>query len=373
MIIGVPKEIKKDEYRVALVPGGVRSLVRAGHQVLIEQGAGVGSGISDQDYRAVGAQIVPTPEEVFARAEMILKVKEPLPPEYPLLREGQILFTYLHLAASPSLTQALLERQVIGIAYETVRDRNGTLPLLTPMSEIAGRMAIQEGAKFLEKEYGGRGVLLSGVPGVLPGEIVIIGGGVVGTNAAKMAIGIGATVTLLDINLQRLRYLDDLFGARIRTLASSEHHIAEMVSQADVIIGAALIPGARTPHLITREMLRLMRPGTVIVDVSIDQGGTAETSRPTSHSDPVFVLDGIVHYCVTNIPGAVARTSTLALTNATLPYVLQLAQKGYRQALLDDPFFAEGLNLYRGQVTHPAVAEATGHTYMPVEKVLTQA
>jgi alanine dehydrogenase len=309
-------------------------------------------------------------EEVFARAEMILKVKEPLPEEYPLLCEGQILFTYLHLAASRSLTEALIARQVIGIAYETVCARDGSLPLLIPMSEIAGRMAIQEGAKFLEKEYGGRGVLLSGVPGVLPGEIVILGGGTVGTNAAKMAIGMGATVTLLDINLYRLRHLDDLFGARIRTLASNEHHITEMLSQADLVIGAALIPGARAPHLVTREMLSLMRPGAVIVDVSIDQGGSAETSRPTSHSDPVFLVDGIVHYCVTNMPGAVARTSTFALTNATLPYTLQLAKKGVRQALFDDPLFAQGLNLFYGKVTHPAVAEAVEHSYTPVEKAL---
>ncbi len=370
MIIGVPKEIKADEYRVALVPGGARSFIRAGHKVLIEQGAGEGSGIPDRDYQAVGAHIVPSKEEVFDQADMILKVKEPLPPEYPLLREGQILFTYLHLAASRSLTEALIERQIIGIAYETVRARDGSLPLLTPMSEIAGRMAIQEGAKFLEKEYGGRGVLLSGVPGVLPGEIVILGGGTVGTNAAKMAIGIGATVTLLDINLQRLRHLDDLFGARIRTLASSEHHIAETIRRADVVIGAALIPGARAPHLITREMLSLMKTGAVIVDVAIDQGGSVETARPTSHSDPVYTVDGIVHYCVTNMPGAVARTSTFALTNATLPYALQLAQKGARQALLDDPFFGQGLNVFYGKVTHPAVAEAVEYSYTPIEKAL---
>jgi len=370
MIIGVPQEIKPDEYRVGLVPAGAYSLVKAGHQVLVEQGAGVESGISDAEYKMAGAQIVAHREELFSQADMIIKVKEPLPPEYPLLREGQLLFTFLHLAALPDLTRNLLARGVIAIAYETVQLPDRSLPLLAPMSEVAGRLSVQEGAKYLERQEGGRGVLLAGVPGVPPGKVTIVGGGTVGTNAAKIAVGMGAAVTVIDANPARLRHLDDLFQSRVRTVMSSEYALTAMTAQSDLVIGAVLIPGARAPRLITREMVAGMHAGAVIVDVAIDQGGCFETSRPTSHSHPTFSLDGVIHYCVTNMPSAVCRTSTFALTNVTLPFVTAIANKGWKQALLDDPALAQGLNLCQGQVTHPAVAEAVGAPYRPIGQLL---
>ena len=370
MIIGVPREIKQDEHRIGLVPSGAYSLVKAGHQVLVEQGAGLGSGIADAEYTNVGAQIVADREELFAQADMIMKVKEPLAPEYPLLRDGQILFTFLHLAALPELTQVLLARHIIAIAYETVQLADRSLPLLAPMSEVAGRMSVQEGAKYLERHEGGRGVLLAGVPGVPPGQVTIVGGGTVGTNAAKMAVGLGAAVTVIDVNPSRLRYVDDLFQGRVRTLMSSEYAIAHMTAQSDLVVGAVLVPGARAPHLVTHEMIAGMSKGTVVVDVAIDQGGCIETSHPTSHSQPTFCVDGVVHYCVTNMPGAVSRTSTFALTNVTFPYAMAIARKGWRRAVSDDPALARGLNVCDGNVTHPAVAEALGLPYVPAERLL---
>src|SRR5919109_922050 len=370
MIIGVPREIKQDEHRVGLVPAGVYSLVKADHQVLVEQGAGLGSGISDANYKSVGAQIVIDREELFAQADMIVKVKEPLPPEYRLLRQGQILFTFLHLAALPELARALLERRIIAIGYETVQLSNRSLPLLAPMSEVAGRMSVQEGAKYLERHEGGRGVLLAGVPGVPPGQVTIVGGGTVGTNAAKMAVGLGATVTVIDVNPSRMRYVDDLFQGRVRTLMSTEYAIAEMTARSDVVIGAALVPGGRAPRLVTQEMIAGMSTGAVVVDVAIDQGGCVETSHPTSHSKPTFIVDGVVHYCVANMPGAVARTSTFALTNVTFPYVMAIATKGWRQAVRDDRSLARGLNVCDGEVTHPAVAEALGLPHVAVEHIV---
>jgi alanine dehydrogenase len=370
MIIGVPQEIKQDEYRVGLVPAGAYSLVKAGHQVLVEQGAGLGSGIPDAEYQLVGAQIVANREELFAQADLIVKVKEPLPPEYPLLREGQLLFTFLHLAALPDLTRTLLERGVIAIAYETVQLSDRSLPLLAPMSEVAGRLSVQEGAKYLERHEGGRGVLLAGVPGVPPGQVTIVGGGTVGTNAAKIAVGMGASVTVIDLSPARLRYLDDLFQGRVRTMMSSEYAIAALTAQSDLVIGAVLIPGARAPRLVTREMVAGMPAGSVVVDVAIDQGGCIETSHPTSHSRPTFCLDGVVHYCVPNIPSAVCRTSTFALTNVTFPYVMTIANTGWKQALRNDPALAQGLNVCQGRVTHRAVAEAVGAPYVPVDQLL---
>lgn len=369
MMIGVPNEIKEDEYRVSMTPAGVAELIGDGHTVLIEQGAGEGSGIYDVQYEAVGAQIV-SGEAVFEKAEMIVKVKEPLPSEFDQLKEGQILYTYLHLAPVPELTDALLQRKIIGIAYETVQLDDGSLPLLVPMSEVAGRMSVHEGAKYLERENGGRGILLGGVPGVDPGHVVIIGGGIVGMNAAKMAIGTGARVTLLDVNLSRLRYIDDIFGGRVKTIMSNKLNIEEFSQVADLLIGAVLLPGAKSPKLISREMIRNMMQGSVVVDVGIDQGGILETSRPTTHSDPIFVVDGVVHYCVANMPGAVARTSTYALTNATLPYARELAGKGLQKALLQNSALCRGLNLFKGKVTHPAVAEALDKEFVPPEKVL---
>ena len=366
MIVGIPKEIKADEYRVSMTPAGVHDLVIRGHKVLLEDKAGEGSGITNQDYLDQGAKIV-SRQDIFDQSEMIVKVKEPLPEEYGLLREGQILYTYLHLAPAPELTQALLDRKVVGIAYETVQLADGSLPLLIPMSEVAGRMAVHEGAKYLERENGGRGILLGGVPGVDPGHVVIIGGGIVGANAAKMAIGTGAQVTLLDINLQRLRYLDDIHGSRLRTLMSNRFNLLESLRTADLVIGAVLIPGAKAPRLITREMLKPMQKGAVVVDVGIDQGGILETSHPTTHSDPIFEVEGVVHYCVANMPGALARTSTFALTNATFPYALDLAEKGYRQALKDDQALRAGLNICLGSVTHPEVANALGMKFLSPE------
>ncbi len=368
MIIGVVKEIKDQEYRVGMVPSGVRTLVSAGHRVLVQQSAGEGSGISDGEYQAAGAEIVAAAAGVYEAAEMIVKVKEPLQQEYELLREGQLLYTYLHLAPAPELAAALLRRKVIGVAYETIQLASGALPLLTPMSEVAGRLSIQAGARCLQKNEGGRGVLLGGVPGVPPARVVIVGGGVVGTNAAKMAVGMGADVTLFDINLDRLRYLDDIFGGRLKTMVSNAHDLAEALAGADLVIGAVLVVGAKAPHLITSPMVEGMKPGSVIVDVAIDQGGCSETSRPTSHSHPTYEYSGVIHYCVTNMPGAVARTSTFALTNATLPYALRIANQGLKSAL-QDPALAKGLNVYRGQVTHPAVARDLGYTYVAPAQV----
>jgi len=367
MIIGIPKEIKIDEYRVSLTPSGVHDLTANGHTVLVEGGAGEGSGLSDQLYENHGAHITER-NEIFSRSEMIIKVKEPMPEEFDLLRGGQILYTYLHLAPAPDLARALLDHKVIGIAYETVQLPDGSLPLLIPMSEVAGRMSIHEGSKYLERGNKGRGILLGGVPGVDPGHVVIFGGGVVGANAAKMAIGTGASVTLLDVNLSRLRYLDDIYGGRLKTLMSNRVNIIESLRTADLVVGAVLIPGARAPKLITKEMLSLMMPGSVIVDVGIDQGGVVETSRPTTHSDPIYVVDDIVHYCVANMPGAVARTSTFALTNATFPYALELACKGFESALRENPALMKGLNVFNGHVTHPAVADALDMECVSVAK-----
>ncbi|GAV26533.1 alanine dehydrogenase [Carboxydothermus islandicus] len=371
MIIGVPKEIKNNENRVAITPAGVEALVAAGHKVVIENNAGLGSGITNEEYIKAGAEILPTAAEVFAAADMIMKVKEPLPPEYPLFKEGQILFTYLHLAPEPELTRALMEKKVVAIAYETIQLPNGSLPLLTPMSEVAGRMAVQIGARFLEKPQGGRGMLLGGVPGVPPAEVVIIGGGVVGTNAAKMAMGMGAHVTILDKSADRLRYLDDVFFGKITTMMSNSYNIAEAVKKADLLIGAVLIPGARAPKLVTEEMVKTMKPGSVIVDVAIDQGGCVETiDRVTTHQDPIYVKHGVVHYAVANMPGAVPRTSTFALTNVTLPYALDIANKGWERAVREDRALALGVNVLDGKVTYKAVADSLGLPYTPLEEIL---
>ncbi|MFP4315754.1 MAG: alanine dehydrogenase [Desulfovibrionales bacterium] len=358
MIIGVPKEIKNNEYRVGLVPAGARILSETGSRVCIQKGAGEGSGLSDEDFRAAGAQIVSSAEELYAQADMIIKVKEPLPPEYPLLRKDQILFTYLHLAPDTKLTQALMDSGCIGVAYETIQLPDGSLPLLTPMSEVAGRMAAQVGAGLLGKSHGGRGVLLGGVPGVKRGIVTIIGGGVVGTNAAKIAIGLGAHVYMVDIHHKRLAYLDDIFGTSITTVMSNPENIAALVAESDLVIGSVLIPGARAPWLVTRNMIQSMRKGSVVVDVAIDQGGCFETSRPTTHQDPTFVVDDVIHYCVANIPGEVAHTSTYALTNATLPYAVAIAKKGLARAVQEDPALAKGVNVYQGKITCPPVAES---------------
>ncbi|WP_003543100.1 alanine dehydrogenase [Desulfotomaculum nigrificans] len=371
MIIGVPKEIKPNENRVAITPAGVEAMVKAGHKVVIENNAGVGSGITNEDYTRAGAEILATPAEVFSAADMIMKVKEPLPAEYNLFKEGQVLFTYLHLAPEPELTQALLKKKVVGIAYETIQLPNGALPLLSPMSEVAGRMSIQIGAQFLEKHYGGQGILLGGVPGVPPAKVVIIGGGIVGTNAAKMAVGMGADVTILDLNASRLRYLDDIFGGRVKTVMSNSYNIAAAVKEADLLVGCVLIPGARAPKLVTEEMVKTMKPGSVIVDVAIDQGGSIETiDRVTTHAEPTFVKHGVIHYSVANMPGAVARTSTFALTNVTLPYALKLANKGYQQAIKEDLALAKGVNVIDGRVTYKSVAEGLGLPYTPLNQVI---
>jgi alanine dehydrogenase len=367
MIIGVPKEIKNHEYRVAIVPAGVHSLVEDGHKVIIQASAGEGSGISDAEYLAAGAELRSTAEEVFSEAEMVVKVKEPLPREYPLLRPGQLLFTYLHLAPAPELTRALLDRAIVGIAYETVQANGGPLPLLTPMSEVAGKLSVQIGAHFLEKENGGSGVLLGGVPGTPPGKVAIVGGGVVGTNAAKVAIGMGAEVTILDINLERLRYLADVFGSSIKVLASNTHNVEQAVAEADLVIGALLIPGAKAKKVITKAMIAKMRKGSVIVDVAIDQGGCVEGAVPTSHEHPVIDMDGVILCCVANLPGAVARTSTFALTNATFPYVSELANLGYKAALKSDGALAKGLNVLEGKLVCKAVAEGVGMQYTAVD------
>ncbi|MCL6580685.1 MAG: alanine dehydrogenase [Firmicutes bacterium] len=369
MIIGVPKEIKTDEARVALTPAGAATLAAAGHRVLVETGAGVGSGFEDDDYRAAGATLVGDKRKLFDDADMIIKVKEPLPPEYDLFHEGQVLFTYLHLAPDREQTLALLKAKIIAVAYETV-EVNGSLPLLTPMSEIAGRMATQIGAHFLEKPQGGRGVLLGGVPGVPPGEVVVIGGGTVGLNAARIALGMGAHVTILDINPDRLRQIDDLYGGRIVTLASNSYSVAEAVAKADLLVGAVLIPGARAPKIVTEEMVKRMKPGSVIVDVAIDQGGCVETiDRVTTHRDPVYVKHGVVHYSVANMPGAVARTSTLALTNATLPYAVKLASDPLG-AIRNVKGLDKGVNVFKGKLTIEAVAQAHGLEYTPLEQAM---
>lgn len=363
MIIGIPKEIKVEEYRVGIVPAGVKSLVSEGHKVLVERGAGIGSGIANEDYAASGAEMVKSAADVYEKADMVMKVKEPQPTEFGLLREGQILYTYLHLAAEPEVTKALIERKVKAVAYETIQLPDGTLPLLKPMSEVAGRMSVQVGAYFLQENNGGRGVLLGGVPGVMPGKVTIIGGGVVGSNALKIAVGMGARVTIINKGLDRLAEIDDLYGGRVVTLASNKHNIEEAVLDSDLVIGAVLLPGARAPRLVTKEMVSRMKKGSVIVDVSIDQGGCVETSRRTTHREPVYKVDGVVHYCVANMPGAVPRTSTFALTNATLPYALKIAGLGLEEAARKDAALAKGINSYEGKLTNESVAEALGLKY----------
>lgn len=369
MIVGIPREIKTEEYRVAITPSGVHSLTSRGHKVIVEKGAGLASGITDEMYQGEGAEIVDSHDEIFDRADMILKVKEPLPDEYNLVREGQVVFTYFHFAASKELTLAMMERKIVAIAYETVELDDGSLPLLIPMSEVAGRMAPQEGAKYLERPQGGLGILLGGIPGVPPAKVLIIGGGTVGTNSARIALGMGADVTVLDINTKRLRELDEVFP-NLKTMYSTPYNIREMVKDADLVILAVLIHGARAPKLITKEMLREMKPGSVIVDVAIDQGGGAETSRPTTHKDPVYEVGGIVHYCVANMPGAVPRTSTFGLTNATIPFVLELADKGWQKAAIENQALARGVNMVEGHITYEAVANAFGFEYTPIEEFL---
>jgi alanine dehydrogenase len=370
MIIGLPKEIKDNEYRVGLTPAGARALTDAGHRVVVEKSAGEGSGFEDALYERAGAEIIPSADDVWAEAEMIVKVKEPIEPEYPRMKEGLLLFTYLHLAPDPKQTRALLDSKVTGIAYETITDRKGTLPLLTPMSEVAGRMAVQVGAQYLEKMNGGRGVLIGGVPGVPAARVVIIGGGVVGTNAAKIAVGMGAQVTIVDKNLDRLRELDDIFLSKISTLASSAYAIHGAIAEADLIVGAVLVPGAAAPKLVTREMLKDVSKGSVIVDVAVDQGGCIETTHPTTHSNPTYYVEDVLHYCVANMPGAVPRTSTFALTNATLPYALRLANRGFLNAIASDPGLKEGVNTYAGKLTYKAVAEDQGLEYAPLDEMI---
>ncbi len=370
MIVGLPKEIKDNEYRVGLTPAGVRALTDAGHRVLVETNAGDGSGFENELYERAGATIIETADDVWAQGDMIVKVKEPIEPEYPRMREGQLLFTYLHLAPDNKLTEQLLQRKVTGIAYETITDRRGSLPLLTPMSEVAGRMAIQVGAHYLEKMSGGRGILLGGVPGVPAARVVIIGGGVVGTNAAKIAVGMGAHVTIIDNNLDRLRELDDIFLSKISTLASSAYMIHDAISDADLIVGAVLVPGAAAPRLVTRGMLQDVPNGAVIVDVAVDQGGCIETTHPTTHSNPTYYVEGVLHYCVANMPGAVPRTSTFALTNATLPYALKLANQGFRAAISTDAGLKAGVNTYAGRLTYEAVAIDQGREYTALDELL---
>jgi alanine dehydrogenase len=370
MKIGIPKETKNNENRVAITPAGVDAFVKAGHQVMIESDAGLGSGFTNEQYAAAGATIIGQASDVWGSADMIMKVKEPLASEYGYFRDGLILFTYLHLAAEPELTRALMEKGVTAIAYETV-EVNRTLPLLTPMSEVAGRMAPQIGAQFLEKPYGGKGVLLGGVPGVKRAKVTVIGGGIVGTNAAKIAVGLGAQVTIIDLNPERLRQLDDMFGTDIQTMMSNPFNIAEAVSESDLVVGAVLIPGAKAPKLVTESMIRSMKPGSVVVDVAIDQGGIIETvDRITTHDNPTFVKHGVVHYAVANMPGAVPRTSTLALTNVTLPYALQIAGKGVARAVQENKALLQGVNVAAGSVTYKAVADSLGHEYVPVDKAL---
>jgi len=370
MVVGIPKEIKPEENRIAIVPGGVETLVNKGHHVIIEKNAGLRSGFSDEEYVKAGAQILERHEDIFAQADLVLKVKEPVPEEYEYLKEGQLVFTYLHLAASEELTKDLMSKKIIGIAYETVQTEDGFLPLLFPMSEIAGRMAPHEGAKYLEEMYGGRGILLGGVAGVPPGNAVILGGGTVGYNAARIALGMGASVTILDINPLKLRTLDQIFHGSVTTMIADNYNIRMAINYADLLIGAVLVPGAKAPVLITTEMLESMRRGAVFVDVSIDQGGCAETSRPTTHSDPIYEVEGVIHYAVTNMPGAVPRTSTRALTLNTLPYVLEIANLGWQGAAKKNAALAKGINLVEGRITHQAVAEAFNLPYTPLNEVL---
>jgi alanine dehydrogenase len=370
MIVGVPMEIKSNENRVALVPAGAQALTGRGHSVIIQQGAGLGSGFADDMYRSAGAEVVADVDDIWTRAEMIMKVKEPIDVEYPRMRDGQIIFTYFHFAADEKLTLAVLDSRCVAVAYETVQLPTGELPLLTPMSEVAGRMAVQEGARYLEKAHGGLGCLLGGVPGVLPAEVVILGGGVVGTNAAKIAAGFGAHVTILDINLDRLRYLSDVMPANVDTYYSNRHNILEQVTRADLLIGAVLVPGAKAPSLVLRDDLKRMKDGSVLVDVAVDQGGCIETVKPTTHADPTYVVEGVIHYCVANMPGAVPRTSTLALTNATFPYAMALANHGWKDACRMDGSLALGLNAVDGQLTYQAVGEAFGLPSLPLTDVL---
>ncbi|MGH7470473.1 MAG: alanine dehydrogenase [Longimicrobiales bacterium] len=370
MIIGVPREIKANENRVALVPGGAEALVQAGHTVLVERAAGVGSGFEDEAYQRFGAQVVAQSADLWKRADMIMKVKEPTAAEWPHMRKDQVIFTYFHFAADEALTRAVIGSGAIAIAYETVQLPTGELPLLTPMSEVAGRMAVQEGAKYLEKYFGGRGILVGGVPGVEPANVLVIGGGIVGSNAARMAAGLGARVVILDLSLNRLRYLADVMPANVVVLYSNRANLLEQLSKADIVVGAVLLPGAKAPKLVRREDLKQMQPGSVVVDVAVDQGGCVETIKPTTHEDPIYVVEGVIHYGVANMPGAVPRTSTLALTNATFPYALTLANKSWRDACRQDHALALGLNVVRGKVTYPGVAEAFELTYTPVEETL---
>ena len=370
MIVAILKEIKAEENRVSMTPAGAEVMVHHGHTLLVEKGAGRGSGFEDEAYTRAGVHIVDTPKEIFERSDMIMHVKEPLPPEYDLIREDQIIFTYLHLAAAEQLTHELIKRRSVNIAYETIQKSDGSLPLLTPMSEVAGRMAIQQGAKYLEMTQGGNGVLLGGVPGVDPGNVLIIGGGVVGSNAAKMACGLGAKVYLLDMSLDRLRYLSDVMPSNCFLLYSSPATIRDLITRADVVVGAVLVHGAKAPKLITRDMLKTMKKGAVLVDVAIDQGGCFETSKPTTHADPIYTVDGVVHYCVANMPGAVPKTSTIALTNATLPYALQIADKGWARAMRENPEIKFGANVIQGKITYKAVAEAFGLEYFSIDGLL---
>jgi alanine dehydrogenase len=370
MIIGVPKEIKNNENRVALTPAGTQELVKRGHTVHVQKTAGVGSGFFDEDYQRAGATMIDNAAEIFSKAEMIMKVKEPIEQEYKLIKKDQLVFTYFHFASYEPLTKAMIESGAVCLAYETVERIDGSLPLLVPMSEVAGRMSIQEGAKYLEKPLKGRGILLGGVPGVKPAKVLVLGGGVVGANAAKIAAGMGADVTILDLNLNRLRYLDDVMPKNVHTMVSNEYTIRELVKDADLIIGGVLVPGAKAPKLITRDMLKTMRPGTVLVDVAVDQGGCIETCRPTTHEDPTFIIDDVVHYCVANMPGAVPYTSTLALTNATLPYAIRLASQGWKKACEESLELRLGLNVIRGEVVYKAVADAFNLHYTDVKKFL---
>ncbi len=370
MIIGVPKEIKDSEFRVALTPGGAEMLVQAGHRVIVEHNAGAGSGFHDQEYQRSGAEIEPDAAQVWGQADMVLKVKEPLRQEYGYLRAGLLLFTYLHLAADRELTEAMTRSGVTGIGYETVQRADGSLPLLTPMSQIAGRMSVQVGAHYLERTVGGRGKLLGGVPGVRPSDVVIIGGGTVGTNAAMISLGMGAHVTVVDASADRLRYLSEILHGSLTTLSSNPRNIADAVRHADVVIGAVLKPGAKAPHLVTREMVETMKPGSVVIDVAVDQGGCVETSHPTTHSDPVYLVNGVIHYCVANMPGAVPRTATYALSNVTLPYALRLADLGLVKAVKVDPALALGVNTYGGHITYQAVAESFGLEYAPLNMLI---
>ena len=370
MIIGVPKEIKNNENRIALTPAGAAELVKRGHEVYVQAGGGSGSGFPDEDYISAGAKMLPAIEDVYGIAEMIIKVKEPIEPEYKLIKKGQILYTYFHFASGEELTNAMIANGSICLAYETVELPDRSLPLLIPMSEVAGRMSVQEGAKYLEKTFGGYGVLLGGVPGVPPANVLIIGGGIVGTEAAKMAAGLGADVTIMDVSLKRLRYLDDIMPPNVKTMMSNDYNIRAAVKNNDVIIGAVLIPGAKAPHLVTRDMLATMKPGTVLVDVAVDQGGCFETTKATTHADPTFVIDDVLHYCVANMPGAVPRTSTIALTNATLPYAIQIAEKGWKQACIDSEPLRKGLNVVDGKVVYKGVAEAFNLPYHEVSSVL---